>query len=51
MELIIGLIVIVALLGLLDLAAMRWGINTRGVGGDFNRREEWEYYEASNLVA
>ena len=51
MELIIGLILLVALLGLFDLAALRWGINSRGAGGDFNRREDWEYYESKNFVA
>ncbi len=51
MELIIGLLVLVALLGLFDLAALQWGVNSRGAGGDFNQPGEWEYYEAHNLVA
>ena len=51
MELIIGFFLLVALLGLFDLAALRWGVNSRGAGGDFNQRNEWEYYEAHNLVA
>jgi hypothetical protein len=50
MELIIGLIALVALLVIFDFAALRWGVNTRGAGGDFNQREEWEYYESQNLL-
>lgn len=51
MELIIGFVALVTLLVLFDLAALRWGINSRGAGGDFNQREDWEYYESKNLLA
>ncbi|MDB5082381.1 MAG: hypothetical protein JWP00_4305 [Chloroflexi bacterium] len=45
MELISGLIIIVAVLGLLDLAALRWGVNSRGAGKDWSKPSEIEYYE------
>lgn len=43
MELIIGLISIIILLALLDVAALRWGVNSRGAGGDFNLFNSGDY--------
>ena len=50
MELIIGMIVVVIALAILDIAALRWGVNSRGAGGDFNRPDEADYYENNRLV-
>lgn len=49
MELIFGLIILVAALALFDLAAMRWGVNSRGTGGDFNQPGELDFYESDRL--
>ncbi len=35
MELIIAFVVIIAIFGLLDLAAMRWGVNSRHTNSDW----------------
>ena len=44
MELIIGRVSIVSLLVLLDVAALRWGVNSRGAGGDFYQPGEVDFY-------
>lgn len=49
MELIIGFVIVVIALALLDLAALNWGTNSRGAGGDFNSPSEIEYYEPERL--
>ena len=43
MDLVIGLISIIILLALLDVAALRWGVNSRGAGGDFNFSNNGDY--------
>ncbi len=45
MELVIGFVLVVALLVILDLAALRWGVNSRRFSSDWRPRSEFEYYE------
>lgn len=50
MELIIGLVILVVTLALFDLAALRWGVNSRRAGGDFNQPGELDFYEPDGLT-
>ena len=38
MQLILVFLIIVLVLGALDLAALRWGVNSRQSGGDWNSK-------------
>ena len=49
MELIIGFLILVLVLALFDLAALRWGVNSRQAGGDWNPPAEIDFYEPNRL--
>jgi hypothetical protein len=49
MELILGFVIVVVALALFDLAALRWGVNSRRAGGDWNQPGEVDYYEADRF--
>ena len=50
MELVLGFLLVVALLVLLDVAALRWGYNSRNYSSDWKPRSEMEYYEPEQGV-
>jgi hypothetical protein len=45
MELVIGFIVVVALLGIFNLAALRWGYNSRSYTSDWKPRSDFDFYD------
>ncbi len=47
MELVIGFVIIVALLILFDLAALRWGVNSRHSTSDWKSHTDSDYYQSS----
>ncbi len=45
MEILVALVVLVAVLALLDYAALRWGQNSRPGSSDWMSRTELDFYE------